>query len=161
MRKIEQQMNTAINREIDWKKDNTEVVNIDGVSYVYLFGNKIAEVGDTWMRIFDGGHQTVTTKSRLNALLRGHGIGGEGVFQKNYDWFFRMSDGSVIPFFSGMRLNWMFKFIIHTIMHKSTLDLFSNHEDNRNEIDDAFDSALEERAAELEITVDYYIAEFL
>jgi len=47
------------------------------------------------------------------------------------------------------------------IMHKSTLDLFSNHEDERNEIDDAFDSALEERAAELEITVDYYIAEFL
>lgn len=46
-------------------------------------------------------------------------------------------------------------------MHKSTLDLFSNHEDERNEIDAAFDSALEERAAELEITVDYYIAEFL
>lgn len=46
-------------------------------------------------------------------------------------------------------------------MHKSTLDLFSQHEDERNEIDDAFDAALEERAAELEITVDYYIAEFL
>jgi hypothetical protein len=46
-------------------------------------------------------------------------------------------------------------------MHKSTLDLFSEQEDNRNEIDEAFDSALEERAAALEITVDYYIAEFL
>jgi len=59
----------------------------------------------------------------------------------------------------------MFKFILSTIfeqkMHKSTLDLFSQHEDERNEIDDAFDAALEERAAELEITVDYYIAEFL
>ena len=55
----------------------------------------------------------------------------------------------------------MFKFIIHTLMHKSTLDLFSEQEDNRNEIDEAFDSALEERAAALEITVDYYIAEFL
>lgn len=45
-------------------------------------------------------------------------------------------------------------------MHKSTLDLFTNHEED-DEIDYAFDSALEERAAELEITVDYYIAEFL
>ena len=45
-------------------------------------------------------------------------------------------------------------------MHKSTLDLFCNHEDERNEIDAAFDEALEERAAALEITVDYYLAEF-
>jgi hypothetical protein len=105
MRKIEQQMNTAINREIDWKCANTEVTNIDGVSYVYLHGNKIAEVGDTWMQLFDGGWQSNTTKSRLNALLSAHGIGGECVFQKNHVWQFRMSDGSVIPFFSGMRLN--------------------------------------------------------
>jgi len=105
MRKIEQQMNTAISKEIDWKKDNTEVRNIDGVSYVYLFGNKIAEVGDTWIRIFDGGYQTVTTKSCLNAILRVHGVGSEGVFQKNYTWFFRDAMGDTIPFFSGMRLN--------------------------------------------------------
>jgi hypothetical protein len=105
MRKIEQQMNTAINREIDWKSANTEVTNIDGVSYVYLHGNKIAEVGDTWMQLFDGGWQSNTTKSRLNALLNGHGVGGEGVFQKNHTWFFRMSDGCVVPFFSGIRLN--------------------------------------------------------
>jgi hypothetical protein len=105
MRKIEQQMNTAINREIDWKSANTEVINRDGVSHVFLHGNKIAEVGDTWMRIFDGGWQSTTTKSRLNALLADHGFGGEGIFQKNFNWFFRMSDGCVVPFFSGMRLN--------------------------------------------------------
>jgi hypothetical protein len=28
-------------------------------------------------------------------------------------------------------------------------------------IDEAFDAALEERAAEMEVTVDYYMAEFL
>jgi hypothetical protein len=105
MRKIEQQMNTAINREIDWKLNNTEVVNIDGVSYVYLHGNKIAEVGDTWMRLFDGGWQSNTTKSRLNAILDEHGIPGEGIFQKNYDWFFTSKDYGTIPFFSGMRIN--------------------------------------------------------
>lgn len=105
MRKIERLMNAAITAEKDWRCDNTEVRNQDGVSYVYLYGHKIAEVGDTWMRIFDGGHQTNTTKSRLNALLSAHGIGNEGVFQKNYTWFFRDAMGGTLPFFSGMRLN--------------------------------------------------------
>jgi hypothetical protein len=105
MRKIEKQMNQAIIQEIDWSKDNTKVINNDGVSEVYLHNNLIAKIGDTWMQLFDGGWQSNTTKSRLNALLSAHGIGGESVFQKNYVWNFRMSDGSTIPFFNGMRLN--------------------------------------------------------
>ena len=104
MRKIERQMNSAINNRRDWSLDNTRVEYEQGncISRVYLHGNKIAEVGDTWMRIFDGGWQSNTTKSRLNALLSAQGI---GVFQKNYNWFFSMSNGSVIPFSSGMRLD--------------------------------------------------------
>ena len=107
MRKIESLMNSAISNRRDWSSANTRVEYEQGncISRVYLHGNKIAEVGDTWMRIFDGGWQSNTTKSRLNALLSAHGISGEGVFQKNFDWFFRMSDGSAVPFFSGMRLN--------------------------------------------------------
>jgi len=107
MRKIESQMNSAISKSVDWKYDNTEVVNIGGVSFVYLHGNKIAEVGDTFIRLYDGGYQSATTKSRLNAILSEHGIAGEGVFQKSYQWFLRSKwgeDFSVIPFFSGMRL---------------------------------------------------------
>jgi hypothetical protein len=46
-------------------------------------------------------------------------------------------------------------------MNKSTLDLFCDHENQRNEIDEAFDMALEEEASKLEVTVDYYIEEFL
>lgn len=107
MRKIEQQMNTAINREIDWKCANTEVTNIDGVSYVYLHGNKIAEVGDTWMQLFDGGWQSNTTKSRLNAILRENGLDGECVFQKKFEWFVNLNTGkgiTTVPFFNSMRL---------------------------------------------------------
>ena len=48
-----------------------------------------------------------------------------------------------------------------TLMHGSTLDLFCDHEDQKNEIDNAFDMALEELAAEKEVTVDYYMMEFL
>ena len=101
-------MNAAITNSKDWKSGNTEVTNIDGVSYVYLHGNKIAEVGDNFIRLFDGGWQSNTTKSRLNAILQVHGLPGESVFQKAYTWFTKLytSNGqlTVVPFFSSMRL---------------------------------------------------------
>jgi len=107
MRKIERQMNQAIIDKVNWKCANTEVEFIDGVSFVFLHGNKIAEVGECFVRLFDGGWQSNTTKSRLNAILKEHGIPGESVFQKQFNWFLRSkwgNDFSVIPFFSGMRL---------------------------------------------------------
>jgi hypothetical protein len=109
MRKIERQMNAAITAKIDWSSANTRVEYEQGncVSTVYLHGNKIAEVGDGFLRLYDGGFQSVTTKSRLNAILQCHGLPGECVFQKNWTWFLRAKWGtefSVIPFFSSMRL---------------------------------------------------------
>jgi hypothetical protein len=103
MRKIESQMVAAIKAGKDWKLANTEVIACSNVSDVYLHGNLIARIGETWIEIFDGGWQTNTTKSRLNAILSTFGMPGEGVFQKNYQWFVNYSNG-VIPFFSGMRL---------------------------------------------------------
>jgi hypothetical protein len=100
-------MNAAIIAKIDWKSANTEVEFIDGVSKVFLHGNKIAEIGDTFIRLFDGGWQSNTTKSRLNAILRVHGEPGDGVFQKNFRWFVSMNTVqgvSTIPFFDSMRL---------------------------------------------------------
>ena len=103
MRKIEAQMNRAISQEIDWKSANTQVINIEGVSFVYLYSNLIAMVGDTWLELFDGGHQTTTTKSRLNAILSEHGS-GERVYQKDFTWFVSTSNGEV-PFNDGIKLN--------------------------------------------------------
>jgi hypothetical protein len=103
MRVIERQMNEAITASKDWRLDNTEVINEDGVSIVKLYGHKIAEVGDTWLRIYDGGHRTATTKSRLNAILRAHG-NGEGVYQKKFEWFFYDVNGER-PFESGLLLD--------------------------------------------------------
>ena len=106
MRKIERLMNAAITAGKDFKLDNTEVVSCSHVSDVYLHGNLIARIGETWIELFDGGWQSNTTKSRLNAILSEHGIPGEGIFQKNYQWFFKSNDYGVIPFFSGMRIAW-------------------------------------------------------
>ena len=88
MRKIEQLMNAAIKAGKNWTNANTSVSTDDnGLSTVYLHGNKIAEVSDTDMTIFDGGYQSLTTKSRLNALCKEFCIEGECVYQKNFKWF--------------------------------------------------------------------------
>ena len=91
MRKIESQMCQAIQSNKNWQSGNTSV-HFDsetGVSVVRLHGNKIAEVTDNDMTIFDGGFQSVTTKSRLNALCDYFCIAGEGVFQKDFTWYVR------------------------------------------------------------------------
>ena len=91
MRKIEQQMCAAIQKNINWQSGNTSVhFNEEtGESIVRLHGNKIAVVSDNDMTIFDGGWQSHTTKSRLNALCTEFCIAGEGVFQKDFKWFVR------------------------------------------------------------------------
>ena len=103
MRKIERQMNAAIRLSKNWSNSNTTVQynEEDDTSNVYLHGNLIAVIGDTFIQLFDGGYQSVTTKSRLNAILAENGNGGDCVFQKNFHWFFRSTD---TPFFSGMML---------------------------------------------------------
>ena len=109
MRKIESLMNNAIAKGVDFKLDNTEVISCSNVSDVFLHGNLIARIGETWIELFDGGWQTTTTKSRLNAILEANGCGGERVFQKKGQWWVTINNGrdnfATVPFFSGMRLN--------------------------------------------------------
>lgn len=108
MRVIEQKMNQAIANGKDWRSGNTAVQMNGEVANVYLYGHKIAEIGEGYIQIWDGGHQTTTTKSRLNAIFAANGIPGEGVFQKAYTWFVRVSQGKefvTVPFFNGIRLN--------------------------------------------------------
>ena len=90
MRKIETQMNAAIKGNANWSNANTSVITEDGVSEVRLHCNKIAEVGDDFVRIFDGGFQSNTTKSRLNAIINEFcNAFTDGVFQKDFQWFVR------------------------------------------------------------------------
>ena len=113
MRKIESEMIAAVKGNINWSKGNTSVIIEDGISKVYLHGSKIAEVGDDFLKLYDGGYQSTTTKSRLNALLSefGYTCGTkqEYIFQKQFEWFIQMFDLTeesmrTIPFTDGMRL---------------------------------------------------------
>ena len=82
-------MIAAINSSKNWQSANTSVHfnEESNTSVVRLHGNKIAEVTDDSMTIFDGGWQTTTTKSRLNALCSEFCITGERVYQKNFQWY--------------------------------------------------------------------------
>ena len=113
MRKIESEMIAAVKGDINWSKDNTSVIIEDGISKVYLHGNLIAEIDDVSLKLYDGGYQSQTTKSRLNALLSEFGYASgtqhEYIFQKQFEWFIQMFDLTecdmrVIPFSNGMRL---------------------------------------------------------
>ena len=102
MRKIERQMNEAILNRKDFFSSNTSVENYVDLrtgameAIVKLHGNHIATVGET-LQICDAGWQTVTTKSRLNALCNEFAYGCY-VFQKNYEWFLGDADGNKMPF---------------------------------------------------------------
>ena len=107
MRKIERLMNAAISEGRDWSLKNTSVTMNGNIAEVRLHGNLIAEVSDECVTLHDGGWQSVTTKSRLNAIMSEHCLPGEGVFQEKWEWFCRLWNGTehfVVPFRSGMRL---------------------------------------------------------
>ena len=106
MRKIERQMNFAISNKGNWKLSNTEVEYNENsnCSNVFLHGHNIATVdhGTNSVKLSSCGWETVTTKSRLNAILQEVKT-GFGIFQKNFEWFLN-GQGKTVDFFDGMIL---------------------------------------------------------
>ena len=90
---------------LPFSSGNTTVVQNRNDMEVFLHGNHIATLCKISMdlRIFDGGWQSNTTKSRLNALLDEFNY-GSWVFQKNWQWFFarNFNPSHKVDFTSGM-----------------------------------------------------------
>ena len=97
-------MNKAMRHFLPFSSGYTTVVQHRNEMDVFLHGNHIASLCKISMdlRIFDGGWQSNTTKSRLNALLDEFG-GGDRVIQKDFTWYLVSNlDTSRRAFFSGM-----------------------------------------------------------
>ena len=99
-------MNRAIVNKNSWSNSNTQVnynSNTD-CSAVYLHGYQIATVDHNTnaLKLSSCGWQSVTTKSRLNAILE-EVMFGAYVFQRNFNWFISYND-EVQSFFDGMIL---------------------------------------------------------
>ena len=95
-------MNMAIKSQKNWAGSNTTVITEGDESTVMLHGNHIATYNHSLkeLELFDGGWQSNTTKSRLNALCNEFAT-GFGVFQKNWNWFISDFSGVAKPFFDG------------------------------------------------------------
>lgn len=97
MRKIEALMVAAVNNRRDFRSGNTTVDVTNDHLTVKLHGNTIAEIlpsEPNVLWITDAGWQTTTTKSRLNALLRG--VTGRGyIFQKDFIWYLERGGDTV------------------------------------------------------------------
>ena len=102
MRKIERQINSAVRNRSNFSSSNTMVQSDETGSMIYLHGNHIATVKDNSILLFDGGWQSNTTKSRLNALLDEFSYGMR-VFQKQFEWFVSYKNVKE-DFVSGMEL---------------------------------------------------------
>ena len=110
MRKIEMMMNSAIRYRKNFSSGNTSVrcFKTNGITTdvdVYLHGNHIAslDTATNALAIKDGGWQSVTTKSRLNALLEEFAP-ERRVFQKNWQWFVSDFLGMAEPFVDGIKI---------------------------------------------------------
>ena len=101
MRKIETNMCRAVANRNNWANANTQVTISAETNdaNVYLHGNHIATVSNNEITLFDGGWQSVTTKSRLNALLETFTGLGRGLYQRIYEWFVQSNNN---PFYNGM-----------------------------------------------------------
>jgi hypothetical protein len=107
MRKIEQQMNRAISNKINWSSSNTQVSYNESTdcSSIYLHGHQIAtfDHNNQAVKLSSCGWQTVTTKSRLNAILDEVKYGCR-VFQKQFDWYLS-TNNQTVDFWDGMILS--------------------------------------------------------
>ena len=108
MRVIEKNMNNAIRNGKDFRSGNTSVthsINAAGQSeaIIKLHGNHIGTVTNDTLLLFDGGWQSNTTKSRLNALCYEFATGYK-VFQKNWDWFVADFHNNAVDFVDGFEL---------------------------------------------------------
>ena len=106
MRKIEQQMNRAISNKSNWSSSNTQVSYNESTdcSSIYLHGHQIAtyDHNNQAVKLSSCGWQTVTTKSRLNAILDEVKYGCR-VFQKQFDWYLS-TNNQTVDFWDGMIL---------------------------------------------------------
>ena len=106
MRKLEKQMNFALSNKSNWAGSNTTVCYNENTncSSVLLHGHQIATLDhhSNALKLSSCGYQTVTTKSRLNALLSEFKYGCR-VFQKQWDWYLQ-NVNQTVDFWDGMIL---------------------------------------------------------
>jgi hypothetical protein len=103
MRTVERNMVDTIKNRKCRKFGNTEIYSCNDTDaiLVHLHGNLIAKVTVDSVTLYSAGWRTVTTKSRLNAILSGLGINSY-IYQSQYQWYVRnITKGVIDTFYDG------------------------------------------------------------
>lgn len=101
MRTIERKINALVSLGLDGAKFDRKLSKRDqvvsdgqGTVEIYLWGTRVAllqsQVGK--ITVQTGGHESVTTKSRLNSILWQFAQGKPRISQKNFCWYSVMVD---------------------------------------------------------------------
>lgn len=92
MRKITEDAIRAFRNREKFKRGNTKVYTMLGITYLSLHENTIAVLSADGLFISSAGWATTTTKERLNGLPNVH------IVQKNFEWFLNgeLWNGSLI-----------------------------------------------------------------
>lgn len=82
MRLVTRNAVTAFESKGNGEFGNTIVQTVDGITSMFLFGNKIAELDENYnLKISNAGWKSNTTKERLN------GLNGVSIQQKKGVWY--------------------------------------------------------------------------
>ena len=81
MRKITQEAVNALYGKYSFKKDNTQVLEIDKNWCMFLYGSMIAKISSLGLEVNHHDFLTATTKERLN------GLPGVQIRQNNFVWY--------------------------------------------------------------------------
>jgi len=111
---------------------------------VYLHNNLIATIDKHSVEIYDGGWQSNTTKSRLNAIINGLCDGmNQGVYQHKFEWFIQDDEVGAkftIPFDNGYTFKRVWERVkrVHTMYNK----LYDNRNMWYNALNDVHENKL-------------------
>lgn len=81
----------------------TTIAQDNGSTVVTYHSTQVVSFNDRMINLRSGGHNTATTKRRMNEVSKAFGLGLQ-VYQVNFSWFV-MYGGKVYPFCDRMTLD--------------------------------------------------------
>lgn len=84
-------------------KTATHIGLDNGKQFVQYHATKVISWDENEIVLNSGGWHTATTKTRINQASRQFNL-GISVYQKNFDWFVCLPDGSEIAFEDNMKV---------------------------------------------------------
>lgn len=84
-------------------KRATTVTKVGDLNVCTYHRTAVVQWNDERIILDSGGFETVTTKRRMNEVSEHYGLGFT-VYQSDFTWYVRLSDGTTVPFTDKMEI---------------------------------------------------------